>query len=331
MENDCHIVSSRGLLKSSMTYTSIIKSSGNEDRSYLLEIKKNQIKGRSIYVCSDSLTYFVSQILPYIECDFFLVSGDSDLMVPNECLSDEDFNTLVESPFLIKWLAQNFISYHNKVIQMPIGIDYHTIANNPNHELIHNNEGGLPIDQEKILKHTASKAIPFFKRICKIFSNVHLRPDRHGDRHNAIQTIPITLITSQDGSRRTHCWETMIKYSFVLSPYGNGYDCHRTWEAIYLGCIPIVRAPHFKQLFEDLPVLNVKEWSDVTQELLENTILEFKTKTFNYDKLTLKYWTEQFKYSSINNITNKKTIKKMKTKGIVNIINSETENADYII
>jgi hypothetical protein len=43
-----------------------------------------------------------------------------------------------------------------------------------------------------------------------------------------------------------------------------------------------------------LPVLNVDEWSDVTPELLQNTLREFKQRSFNYEKLTLKYWTDQF-------------------------------------
>ena len=84
------------------------------------------------------------------------------------------------------------------------------------------------------------------------------------------------------------------KSKFVLSPPGNGIDCHRTWEALCLGAIPIVRAKQFKSLFADLPVLNVDEWSDVTPELLQNTLREFKQRNFNYEKLTLKYWTDQF-------------------------------------
>ena len=42
----------------------------------------------------------------------------------------------------------------------------------------------------------------------------------------------------------------MIKYTFILSPAGIGLDCHRTWEALCLGCIPIVCIPEFKNLFE---------------------------------------------------------------------------------
>ena len=30
-------------------------------------------------------------------------------------------------------------------------------------------------------------------------------------------------------------------YAFIVSPHRNGLDCHRTWEALVLGCIPIVK------------------------------------------------------------------------------------------
>jgi len=67
-------------------------------------------------------------------------------------------------------------------------------------------------------------------------------------------------------------------------------DCHRTWEALCLGAIPIVCAPHFRKLFEGLPVLIVTDWREVNQELLENTLKDFQEKEFQYEKLTLSYW-----------------------------------------
>ena len=43
-------------------------------------------------------------------------------------------------------------------------------------------------------------------------------------------------------------------------------------------------------MYEGLPVLIVNEWSDITRQLLNDTVEHFKNITFNYDKLTLKYW-----------------------------------------
>ena len=89
---------------------------------------------------------------------------------------------------------------------------------------------------------------------------------------------------------RNKTWSEIIKYHFVVSPHGNGLDCHRTWETLMLGSIPIVKTSSIDYLFKDLPVLILKEWSDINEELLENTIQEFSKKKFNMEKLTLNYW-----------------------------------------
>ena len=50
---------------------------------------------------------------------------------------------------------------------------------------------------------------------------------------------------------------------FVLSPPGNGNDCHRTWEAMYLGAIPVVLEAFLDSgLTSNLPVLAVASWDD---------------------------------------------------------------------
>ena len=50
------------------------------------------------------------------------------------------------------------------------------------------------------------------------------------------------------------------------------------------------RVSKFKKMFEDLPVLVVNNWGEITEELLHQTIELFKTKEFNYEKLKLSYW-----------------------------------------
>jgi len=52
------------------------------------------------------------------------------------------------------------------------------------------------------------------------------------------------------------------KHKFVISPPGNGIDCHRNWEAIYCGCIPIVLDSYFcKNVFHELPVSIVSDFN----------------------------------------------------------------------
>lgn len=51
-------------------------------------------------------------------------------------------------------------------------------------------------------------------------------------------------ITIEDEElNRAELWRRHGRYSFVISPPGHGLDCHRTWEALALGCIPITLAP----------------------------------------------------------------------------------------
>ncbi len=51
---------------------------------------------------------------------------------------------------------------------------------------------------------------------------------------------------------------------FVLSPPGNGNDCHRTWEAIYLGAVPVVlKGSLAESLCAYLPILTVNDYSEV--------------------------------------------------------------------
>lgn len=52
---------------------------------------------------------------------------------------------------------------------------------------------------------------------------------------------------------------------YVLSPPGNGPDCHRTWEAIYLGAIPIVKRNFWPEFDFQPPVVVVDEWTEVAE------------------------------------------------------------------
>jgi hypothetical protein len=78
--------------------------------------------------------------------------------------------------------------------------------------------------------------------------------------------------------KRYDSWKKQSEYAFVVSPHGNGLDCHRTWEALCLGCIVIVKTSPIDSLYEDLPVLIVKDWSEINQSLLNDTVKSFKNK-----------------------------------------------------
>jgi hypothetical protein len=304
MENECYFVNSRGLLKSCTIHSSTPISSCNTDTKYLFDMitSNKMFNGMSIYVCSDLLKFFVNTILPRLKNTFVLVSGDSDLCVPKEILTMIETNNLLNSQYLLKWFAQNTrIQNNDKIIQLPIGLDYHTIHGNPRCKWRIPYEKILPIEQETVLKNINTIAKPFYQRIPKIYVNFSKNSDRFKQRISSLNIIPKNLmVINNEFTPRTNNWKQTSEFAFVLSPFGIGMDCHRTWEALCLGCIPVVCAPDFKDLFEDLPVLIVNQWSEIDQTLLFNTLYKFKQQKFNYDKLSLKYWVNQMNCDKIS-------------------------------
>lgn len=94
----------------------------------------------------------------------------------------------------------------------------------------------------------------------------------------------------------------MKRHKFVACPEGNGWDCHRTWEALYMGCIPIVRKRYFTEMFSRLvPLLIIEDWNEVSLEKLDKFYYhnkqweewEERSKHIHkggYDALTFKFW-----------------------------------------
>ena len=296
-ENSCVFVSSRGILKSCNIHNKNPKSD-ETDISYLNEMIKNQDKllfnGVSIYVCSNQLSFFVRNILPYLKYKYLLFSGDSVKTVPSEVLSQDLFVKLITDENLLMWFSQNNTVYdYPKIIQLPLGLDYHTLLNNPTHKWRKLNEPTLPVLQEKILIDIIKNMKPFRKRRTKLYVDFTTDNDRFGERKFAFEEIPKELMVVSKGFKnRSENWKEVTNFCFVLSPAGFGYDCHRTWEALCLGAIPVIKTKFLKKMFEFLPVLIVDNWSDITQQLLNDTFNKYNTTVYDYNKLRLDYWTQ---------------------------------------
>ena len=76
---------------------------------------------------------------------------------------------------------------------------------------------------------------------------------------------------------------------FMICPKGNGIDCHRNWEVLYMRRVPIMtRDSYLEVLFENYPVLFVDKYSDITEELLlANDDLFQQAQTMDLSDLTL--------------------------------------------
>ena len=239
--------------------------------------------GETIYINTTAIPNFVTNYLPNIKYKFVLVSGDTDAGIPDDYIKETKI--ILDNPLLLKWYAQNCVLITDKLNQLPIGLDLHTSTKS-------SYWGPLQKVSEQIDDIKMLQKININKKN-KCYSNFHFQMDtKFGyDRIDAKNKIPIELMYYEPTKvPRIDSWKKMIEYKYVISPLGNGLDCHRTWEAIILGCIPIVKKSGLDPMYEGLPVLIVNDWSDITQELLDN----YKPDYSGINKIKLEYWINLF-------------------------------------
>ena len=80
-------------------------------------------------------------------------------------------------------------------------------------------------------------------------------------------------------------------YKFVISPEGNGIDCHRTYEALIAGCIPIVENnPDIKEKYRGCPILYTYDYSEINTDYLNMTYEKMLNTEYDFSPLFLSYY-----------------------------------------
>jgi len=236
----------------------------------------------------------ITNLLDSIDKKYILVVAQSDYSFP-EVLGN-DYSKYIDDSKCIHIFAQNATISHHKVTAMPIGLDYHSQME---FDDAFGEPSASPKAQEKILQDIKDASLPFAKRKIMCYANFNSSEDASKklfgyDRKNAVEQIQKDLIDYQeDKVTRSDTWKKQINYAFVICPHGMGLDCHRQWEALCLGCIPVVVTSPIDVLYKDLPVLILQKWSDITPQLLQDTVNKFKDMKFDYNKLLLSYWVDK--------------------------------------
>jgi hypothetical protein len=176
-----------------------------------------------------------------------VTSGDR--AVPSS-YGDRTVRAILESPKITRWLTQNYDGSiaHPKLRAIPIGLDVHAKGHT-----------------KAAVARAVSNRMALPKRLtgplCCFMS------PSHPERAAMMETIRDNPAVVFDTHRRTFD-ETMrlyTRYRFVLSPRGNGLDCHRTWEALIAGCIVITKTSPLDAMYAQngLPVVVIGEWDDL--------------------------------------------------------------------
>lgn len=229
-------------------------------------IKINLIKNNDIiFVVSHLLDYFFEFYHPNISVKYILISHNSDFNVTNT------FQKYIDDK-IIKWYAQNNTIIDQKVISIPIGLENLNYLNN-----------GL------IFKFKINN-VPHLNKIFVCF-NVHTN---YKERQHCLLTFKNyshAYIIEERINNNTF-FGLMKSMKFIASPSGNGLDCHRTWEAIYLNVIPVLLKDDFSIQFVDLPIFLINKWEDFLS-LSENDLNDLYIKILSEkskNKINFSYW-----------------------------------------
>ncbi len=180
------------------------------------------------------------------DMNFIIFTGFEDTPI-----DDEIFDKIPENVLSI--YASNSISFGGKVIPIPYGIKrklgYWDNSQNILASKINNvvNPTGLLYMSHSITNIERVKIGEYFKdkNWATIQSNV--------DYNNFLDSIK--------------------NHKFVICPDGNaiGCECHRDWETLYMRRVPVVKdSKYLREIFKDFPVLFVRDFCDITEELLKD-------------------------------------------------------------
>jgi hypothetical protein len=288
-ELDCRLVSSRGILKSCDIWqtppVSSVKEAWDADWA-------NIPLGAVVYVHGSALADWVVRFLPLLRNPIVLVSGDCDETMPRDVFSSERaFSAFVENPMISHWFSQNLLVSHPKCTRIPIGLDYHTLTERD----FWWGPRATPREQEDELLKIRDKAWLWESRQPNVFCNFQFEMNAKlgQDRRDAIAQMNPAATFFADRMSRRETWAEQAKFQYVACPTGNGFDCHRTWEALALGCIPIVKRSGIDPLYCGFTMLIVDDWSEVTPARLKRET--GPSVWLARHQLRLAYWVDQIR------------------------------------
>lgn len=252
--------------------------------------------GAAVFVRIEDLSRFNRDVLPRVEHRFVLVTIESDYTVPSDFR--EACEITARSGRVRRWFATNYdgSAHRDLIVPMPLGMNYrkkhdlHRVATATGTRLMVRER--LPVGaQEGVWERIAATAPPVEARRCLAFADFWLnnssvsrrygesRADIHDQlRHNPCVVFPPHIVDAEA------LFSAYAAHAFVISPHGRGLDCFRTWEALFAGCIVIVKRSPLDTLYAGLPVVIVDDWREITAPNLTAWVRAFGS-DFNRDRL----------------------------------------------
>ena len=217
---------------------------------------------------------------------FILISGQSDFAASK-------YRKVLKNGLLHRWYAQNNdLKNDGKVRALPIGLNCFEQAPE-----MHRALKAIGAAKHRAGGRVGDEAGDHAKRVWVNFGNTHAKRKvawEHlcGDAKKkkkgkdwATCAVKTTKNNVKNNPHLVKYYQQVAAHRYVAAPRGNGLDTHRFWEALYLGCVPIVETGPLDHLYARVGALVVKSWTDVTAALLDAKHGELYARLKNHSHL----------------------------------------------
>ncbi len=241
------------------------------DENYgLLNFKRMQF-GTTIFVKTDLLPRFFEQIHPHIVYPYVLITHNSEESIPG------DYDFLLGDDKVLAWFGNNVEDcVHPKLHPIPTGLANYCWPFGHIESLVDIRDKFSEVPKKHLLYMNFNRKNRFIFRSDIYYQFIHEN----------------YCFSAKDRSVEEYFSDIASSF-FVLSPRGNALDCHRTWEALYLGAIPIVGPSSLDPIFRDLPVVVTQNWKEIDFPFLAEKLDEIKKQNFSCEPLWADYWFKQ--------------------------------------
>lgn len=226
--------------------------------------------GDLVYVASNHIKYFFSLFKNQSTEPFILISGNDDTNI------DSSYIEIIPKQ-IYHWFAQNALIKHNKITPIPIGLENRRLH-------WHGNIN----DYNRLRKKPVLPKNPYLLFGFAVGNNKK-------EREPALQVLKSLDWAHPSGNINSYYYRRYLRqFGLVASPPGNGEDCHRTWEALYLGVAPVVKKSYFTKYFASLgiPLVLIEHWEEL-YHMDESSLLKYAQKArdaVNHPALFMDYW-----------------------------------------
>jgi hypothetical protein len=239
--------------------------------------------GAVVYVRTNLLAGFFATAFPLIRTRVVLVSAGSDWSGPGI------HRHALDNPKLIRWFGENcdLAGPHPKFEPMPIGFAARGHAHGNQAALLRLHVRMPPVAERPLQAHASFHFNMSHRERRRALAEIRDRPGITIEPHR----VPPELL-----------WIRHANHAFVISPHGGGPDCHRTWEALLLGSIPIVKISSLNWLHRQFPIVMVADWREITPAAMASwrDRLEGQFTLDMFHRLTCEHWVARIRAAAQN-------------------------------